>query len=457
MAQRVGFGFGHKSAGRLVGAPVSAAPQLPTENLAHLFDVTNADSLTAPGGLVEQWDDLVGGAHFVSSGGNRPTLLANATADGGPKERIRFNGSQLMTAPAGFAIDNRNCSIFIVCRYAADPARQASTLLHVPDGTTKLDFGAAANGVIGANDGSANASTFYLQGGAQCYWLRGEAAAAYIGVGNQVWEKGSAWAVNTAAGARIGSGNGGSNPLRGDIQWIAVYNGAVDETAVQDYAAYHFGAPKSTCNKIFHYAGDSLSEGITQAGGNTIFDTYTGDFSPAARVQMLRAAAGDNVAIVNIGEGGLRISQRVPIPYQITRVFTAYPGYDFRLLVLGFGFNDILADRTFAQITADFETLIAFCRGQDAGLHIGLNNLLPTNNFDANPSRLSVYNDLNDWLSDAGESHGADFPIDLNSIPELQDPSDPLKFGDGIHPTTYGYSFIAPRQNAAIAAYEATL
>jgi len=399
------------------------------------YDFTNADRATlSDGNMVDAWAPEIGSFTATQTGAARPEFFPSATATGGPKGRIRFTSGDFLQIPSGFTFDRRAHTMFFVTRRGANETGR---------GTFLMSTGAAANIGLYAWD---NAQLFFWLGstgqatglgvgmGASCQYLIAEAADVKAGSDNKVFSRGTPLSTGTFGGARIGLWTGTSFPYTGDMQAVLLFQRALSAAEIaqlQNWANTRFRAPAADNDTVVIFDGDSIDEGIQLQ--NPQLTPHATDFSWPAQWQLLQGANAPR--IVNLGKGGAALSNETAA-LDVIRELGYNSTYAKRIVMGGYGHNDIQGFRTAAQLKANIDTWIANLRAADPGVVVGYRTILESPTFTAGEEAIRV--EVNNYIK--GGVVDLDFFDDLAALPGLAGSAGKV---DDVHPSSAGSGIMA--------------
>ena len=395
--------------------------------------------MSVSGTLVDVVYDLSGREnHLSETGSTRPTY---SNVHNG---HVKFDGAtQKLTIPTSLTVNRQAVSIFAVMRRGGHSTATMS-LVHFPTAATNLALyhisntlrvfhTASVSSAIehgGASTGSA--SGLKGSGAIEAPWMIGGASNAYIGLGKELYTRGSALGAGSYSGGYIGAWNGLTFPFKGSVKAVLVYNRELtlaEKDEVLTFIEGEFRAVPRSMDTFVIPDGDSLTQGVQSSD----------EFNFAYPFQCSRLGPKP-FKLWNNGLGGAQLTTagNLAATAPIARLVGA-ASFTNRVLVGLWGTNDISAGRTDSQVIADINTYISNIRTGDAGAKILFGTILPRGPF--NSTQNGYIAAVNTHIR-SGATH--DGYIEFHDDARLDDPADTAYFdADGIHLNDAGYAAMA--------------
>lgn len=422
-----------------VAEALAAPPHAP----AYFWDFSDPGTMTLSGEDVVDVTDKIGGA-VATAGPNRPRFKPDATADGGPKGRLKFVANTYLELPAATAFNTRSISVFCVTRKNYNQwKRERSSFVSL--GTATRDFILMKNQSqkLCVFTTSSNFADVTNNACASTSWAIGGPDNAWIGADANTFERGSAFQNRNPAGGWIGKFTSTNNnwDFTGDMQAVLLYDRPLtlaekDEVLAWLSAAYE--TPGET-DREYILDGDSITEGVGTGAGNDDVGSRV-DLSYPAQMQLIDGPVTPSVH--HSGVGGQLIKNEVSAAKVLSKLDGSQPGNN-RIVFALYGNNDLAGGQTAAQIAADYETWMANIRAAHPDVRIGIGTVLNTTRWDNQNSRETHRLAFNDMVRGLSGSLSHDFFIDTQATPELQNATDLTYMTDGIHLTNAGYAALA--------------
>ena len=402
-------------------------------------------SVAASGDVVGTWKDRTAHAYDMAApaNGNRGSLvLLNSK----PRVRLLSANSHRYTN-ASIPINSRASAVFVVGRNFGSANAQA--LVHFPaSGTSTFalynnNAVQITNDPVFVYDGGTHDSglKFGFRGSLETSFMMGGASAAYVGLGRELYTKGSAWSAGSATGGNIGYWNG-TFPANYEFAEVLVYGRELSLTEKSQVVAYleaKWPTVAAAETRFICATGDSITEGNTSPNNGDI-NSYL--------VQLLALYSAPPKA-VNGGIGGQTLTSNTAATREVAAL-AGNSAYASRLIISMFGTNDIgSSGRTDTQVNADFDTYFGSIRTGDAGAKILALGITPVSTF--NGTQNGYVASVNAHLASLVGST-VDYYLDLaGADARLSDPTNTTYYIDGRHPTVLGNSIIASLIKAKLA------
>ncbi|MEO0361147.1 MAG: hypothetical protein AAF322_08565, partial [Pseudomonadota bacterium] len=244
---------------------IAEAPAGPPLAPAHFWDFSDVATLTLEGEEVSAATDKIAGV-VATSATARPILRPDATATGGPKPRLFFNGQMQLDIPNEVALNSRALSIFCVTRMNHNQwRRNRCTLLSL--GTAARDFILMKNqsqflSVFTTSNNFADVSNSNT---CSVSWAIGAEDNGWIGSDGDVFERGTPFANRNPVGGWIGrfTATDLNRGYSGDMQAVLIYDRALTPTERDEVLTWLSGAYSTpgTTDREYVLDGDSITEG----------------------------------------------------------------------------------------------------------------------------------------------------------------------------------------------------
>jgi lysophospholipase L1-like esterase len=357
-----------------------------------------------------------------------------------------------MTIPATVSLSRANATVIMVSRKTAGYAQRASQcMMSLQSGNTLP--------LVHRNTGffetmSANtyriASVIGPLGQTTTNFAILGAAAVTMGV-DDINENVTPNGDFTVTGGFIGRHTTSAFHYDGDLAAVLIYASALtvaQVTEIRTYLATYFGAPAPGAYSL-HLAGDSITAGTGADIHGTTDNSYYawpgqlfGLYGGTDRPQVINRGVAS--AIIDVNSTVIRSNLRN----------TNIAATRKRVLVYGWGANDLALGDSAATVISNMNTTMANIRATYSDLHIGVSTVTNASRFtDDMNAQLALYNA--EVRNPATMTH--DFHIDMGGISQMADPTSTSYNTDELHPTVLGYSYMAAEAKSKIDAYLATL
>lgn len=399
-------------------------------------DVLDAASLSAflgseVGKVNVFYDQSGAGNHLTQTVDSVRPKIETITIGGVPA--LILNSGQL-DIPASVSVQRNTFKAFIVAEPFGAGAG-LSSLLQLGSGSNQVTVYQQTSRLNG-NPGIA-ATTYRIQTRASLYALELTATRAALDQNSESMA-GSSPADLTMTGGYLGKTTLGAYPGQQYLSAAIIYARAVtasETAAISSALNTGFGIDPAPDPAVI-FCGDSITIASAAHSPN-----YYGYAKMAQR-------GLPSAKVFNFAGGGTQIQNDLAT-YSTTigPVISMYSGK--RIVFLFKGTNDLtLGARTAAQIYSDLQTYAGYIRA--SGGLVVIATLLPNSAW--NTTQQTTRNDLNtlirtNWASFADAL--SDFASNVTMGPQAAASNTSL-YGDGLHPTRLGHSYLAPDAIAAI-------
>lgn len=368
---------------------------------------------------------------------SRP-LISNLSVNGA--KEMNFATCKMLL-PNTVSISRQSANIFAVTENYG--SNFSSAFIQLGSGTDQVSTyeGAVTNGIgyIRINNGPGN-SPFPPTISMSLYEGILSPTSTSISQNEEITSGGASTAV-TMIGGQIGNtslsaGFDGKHHAGAFIGYNRVLS-TVERSKLKTALNSLFGIPASVTRTVI-YEGDSITIGSSPT--NLYYNSYARQSS-----KVLNFPA----RIFNIAGGGNQLQNELPFyPNQAHLILARYSTNN-RIVFLHIGTNDLtLGNRTDVQIYGDIQTYANNVKAD--GGKIIVSTLLPNSSWDA--AHQSTRNSLNNLIRTNWPSFAdgfADFAADPTMGPQSAASNTNL-YADGLHPTEFGHSILAPIAVTAI-------
>lgn len=236
----------------------------------------------------------------------------------------------------------------------------------------------------------------------------------------------------TSTGGLIGSLSSGGFNYLGQAYMLAIYSAVHSQTLINTTKSALYSSFSINHNPIFflNLTGDSITEGTGSSYGVN---------NPFQAAPLFK----DFGIVRNSGRFGQALSTGLSnVTADVTNTF--HSELSINIFVDQLGESDICNNSTpEATVLANMKTYVADAKA--AGFTVGVASLIYDNSSNCRPgsandnARIQYNTDMKAFASTGGY-----FVVDYDSIPQLQFPQAAGYSSDGVHPTTLGYSLMAP-------------
>jgi hypothetical protein len=447
-----------RPAGAAPAPVVSGPPHAPTA----FYDFADAASLTlGAGDAITVAADQSGNGHHATAIAS-PKFQASQRDIGGPFGYARFALGDGFAISDTLATNPRDCTVVTVLAAGAGYQRANQSCL-VSLGSNAREFIVMKNASVNLgvyNGTTTDAGSVKPGEHGSTAWAIGSATNLHVGSDMCVWSKGAPPAVGAAVGGYIGRFTSSNNTWRyaGGMHAVLVFDRALslaEIAKVNEWAAarYLIAAPSSGVEVI--HEGDSLTFGAWSSSEAQEQQTST----PAQWQHLF--APGTSPRVVNSGVSGSLIETSGVQTIAALDGSGAAPAHR-RIVVVGWGNNDIAGAKTAAQFAIDYQAYMDAVRAAHPDVEILIRTLLPTRRFGAasmDPG--SLWDQYNELIRKNTGTLTHDGFLEMADIPELLDTADPVYFADWdvgqTHLTDLGYGVAAARLKAEYDAHIAAL
>lgn len=411
----------------------------------HALDTATLDAfLTGTTGVITIWYDQSGYGHNITAAlstgpkidafnkiGNSRAILFDNTWDGTETAPESF-----MTIPSTVTATFDTSAAVVLAR--TRNSQRAVPLFQWTDATSSIMLGRVPNSTFTLGVDITGVGQF---GNTNAFMTDTPYVAGYnsSNVNFQVWKDDNMY------GTGSGTGNGSQltggflcsapafNQLSGYNEMAAVifYSQYLTTTQIQQLTAslhWNFGTvPQSRSNLVTD--GDSITDGY----GSTLLQNYVRQAEPLIKKPM---------TIFNVGYFGDTLASRaVHFSSDVAPAFV--PGAADNIVSIFAGTNDIVNGANLATLQTDMQQYCTLAH--TTGFKVLVATILPRSGFSTQFE--SLRQEFNTWLGLTWSTF-ADGLIDFNGDPTMGGlesvAANTMYYVDGTHPTTLGYSYLAP-------------
>jgi lysophospholipase L1-like esterase len=408
--------------------------------------VSDLDSfLGAEIGHVDKWYDQSGHGRDATqtTDADRP-LVESGSVAGGPvlfknKRPLIFN-EKFMNIPAGVSVGRDACNVFMALELMF-ALEEAGTLIQLGAGGSQLTVFQNTTDLDVSGWGSLTTLPKPIEQRPALYEHIGNGGTGTL---SQDFDSTTgAISAATLAGGMIGNT---------DITSGYVLSGYV--AAVIGYGRVLSGGEatviRGAMRQLFNLVSVPNSGRVVFIGDSIVINGGTGNQWGYGFAKMAQRSLSNDVAFYNLGKGGTSIHDKLAT-YATDGAGCILQKYsDNRVVFLMYGTNDLtLLGRTAAQIYADIQTYCGYVRADGGKIIVA--TILPNAAWDS--TQQTTRNDLNtlirtNWASFADGL--CDFANNAIMGPQSA-ASDSSLYGDGLHPTRLGHTYLKPDALAALA------